>query len=141
MSLSYVKSKSYYESIHIEWAGIGYDKEKLVKLIKRIKLLKFLSIFIRSYKHELEILVKIIDSYDKSKLELLLNNDPDYVRMATLEKYARKATNEILAENKFSIETVQSVTNLPTKDYKLFHKRVNELVNLYRSVYIQEDKI
>ena len=36
MSLSYVKSKSYYESIHIEWAGIGYDKEKLVKLIKRI---------------------------------------------------------------------------------------------------------
>ena len=76
-----------------------------------------------------------------NRLQLLLDNEDNYVKLATLEKCARKACNEILADGKFSVETFDVVTHFPPKDYKLFHKRVNELVTLFQSVQIQDEKI
>ena len=87
--LSYIREKPVYQELYIEWSGIGYDKDKLVKLLKRIKLLKFLKFFSSYYKLEYENLVKVLSTYDKNKLNLLLNNDETYTRVAILEKYAR----------------------------------------------------
>ena len=43
--MKYKKFPSLYELYYNKWNGIDFDKEKLIKLIRRIKLLKFTSIF------------------------------------------------------------------------------------------------
>ena len=141
MNLSSDNNLPYYELMYIKWAGIGYDRNKLIKLLNRLKILRFIKIVIPYYKREYNDLMKIYESYDRDKLKLLIDNDPNYTRLATIEKYARKGAIEILADAKFSTSTLDSAINFPPKDYILFHRRVNELVNLYQTVQIQDTSI
>ena len=140
MGFTYTKTLPKYELFYIQWSTIGHDKEKLVKFLKRIERLKFLKIFSRSYKEEYRILNEILVSYDFSKLQLLLNNEETYCRIATLEKYARKGAVEILIDGVFSKETYSAIMNLPAKDFKLLIKRTNEIIEMQQSLQLQEEK-
>ena len=59
MDINYKNFPSKYELYYIKWNGIGFDKDKLVPFVKRIKWLKFLSIFSSSKREELQILLEI----------------------------------------------------------------------------------
>jgi hypothetical protein len=58
----------------------------------------------------------------------LLQNDIEYCRWATIEKFSRKGAIEILLEGKYSKETFNIISNLPTVDFKLIMKRAKELI-------------
>jgi hypothetical protein len=140
MGFTYMKTLPKYELFYIKWSTIGHDKEKLVNFLKRIERLKFLRLFSRSYKEEYRILNEILGSYDFSKLQLLLDNEETYCRIATLEKYARKGAVEILIDGVFSKETYSAIMNLPPKDFKLLIKRTNEIIEMQQSLQLQEEK-
>jgi hypothetical protein len=67
-------------------------------------------------------------------LEKLLNNDFEYSRWATIEKWARIASVEILLNQKYSTETFLTISNLPISDYKLVIRRCKELVRIISDV-------
>lgn len=140
MGFTYTKTLPKYELFYIQWSTIGHDKQKLINFLKRIERLKFLKIFSRSYKEEYRILNEILSSYDFSKLQLLLDNEETYCRIATLEKYARKGAVEILIDGVFSKETYSAIMNLPAKDFKLLIKRTNEIIETQQSLQLQEEK-
>lgn len=140
MTFGYTKTLPKYELFYIKWSNIGHDKEKLIKFLSRIKKLKFLKLFSKSYREEYRILNEILLAYDFSKLMLLLNNDENYCRFATMEKYARKGAVEILIDGVFSKETYSAIMNLPPKDFKLLIKRTNEIIEMQQSLQLQEEK-
>jgi hypothetical protein len=130
-----------YELQYISWNGIDFDKEKLIKFIKRINKLKFLSIFSKSHKEELKIMKEIYSLYDEKKLIGLLNNEPTISRWALIEKWARIAAIDILLNNQYSRQTFTTISNFPIKDYQLTMKRIEEMVNANKSVTYQSDNI
>jgi hypothetical protein len=140
MGFTYMKTLPKYELFYIHWSTIGHDKEKLVKFLSRIQKLKYLRFFSKSYKEEYRILNEILNAYDFSKLQLLLDNEETYCRIATLEKYARKGAVEILIDGVFSKETYSSIMNLPPKDFKLLIKRTNEIIEMQQGLQLQEEK-
>lgn len=136
-----MKYKSYpskYELYYITWGDIGYNKDKLIRLIKRINFLKLLS-FIKRYREERKILKEILNSYDQEKLSLLLSNDQQVSKMALIEKWSRIGAIEILTTDRFSKETYKVISNLPIKDYQTLTKRTEELINLARNITTQSD--
>jgi hypothetical protein len=141
MNFNYSRNPSKYELFYLKWNGIGYDKDKLILFIKRYKWLKFISFFLPSYKEEFQILNDILSSHDSSKLELLLNNDEKYSKIATLEKLARIASIDILLTGVFSRDVFEKIHNLPLKDYQLFTKRTEELINTAKKISTQSDNI
>lgn len=141
MFIKYKKYPSEYELFYHKWNGIEFDKEKLISFIKRINFLKLSSIFLKSHKEELTILNRIHNSYDKCKLQGLLNNDPHICRMALIEKWSRIGAIDILLTGLFSRTTYTTLINLPPKDYQLAMKRVDELVKLGRDVTYQTENI
>ena len=130
-----------YELQYITWNGIEFDKEKLIKFIKRINRLKVLSIFSKSHKEELKVIIEIYNLYDEKKLIGLLNNDPTVSRWALIEKWSRIASVDILLNGQYSRQTFTTISNFPIKDYQLTLKRIEELVNINKSVTYQSDKI
>lgn len=140
MGFRYTNTLPKYELFYIQWSTIGHDKEKLIKFLKRIEKLKFLKLFSKSYREEYRILTEILFSYDFSKLQLLLDNEETYCRIATLEKYARKGAVEILIDGVFSKETYSAIMNLPPKDFKLLIKRTNEIIDMQQGLQLQEEK-
>ena len=141
MNLSYKNHPSKYELQYITWKGIEFDKEQLVKFVRRIKLLKFLSIFSKRHKEELVILQEIYNLYDERRMNGLLNNDADISKWGTIEKWARIATVDILLTGSYSRNTFTTISNFPTKDYQLTLKRIEEMVNNHKSITYQQDKI
>ena len=139
--MKYKKFPSLYELYYNKWNGIDFDKEKLIKLIRRIKLLKFTSIFYNQHKEELELLNKIYQSYDEKTLIKLLNNDEIVSRNAYIEKWARIGAIDILLNNIYSRQTYTSIINLPREDYQLTIKRIEELIKVAQSLTHQSDKI
>lgn len=136
-----MKYKSYpskYELYYITWGDVGYNKDKLIRLIKRINFLKLLS-FIKRYREERKILKEILNSYDQEKLGLLLLNDQQVSKMALIEKWSRIGAIEILTTDRFSKETYKVISNLPIKDYQTLTKRTEELINLARNITTQSD--
>ena len=78
MNLTYKKYPSKYELQYVKWNGINFDRERLIKFVKRLKLTRFLS-FIPHYRQEYQILKEIYNSYDKVRMDGLLNNDENNI--------------------------------------------------------------
>lgn len=140
MKLRYKKHVSKYELQYILWQGIDYDREKLIRFIKRYKWLKIFS-FLPFYREEYKFMYEILHTYDTEKLQLLLNNDEHTSRMCLIEKYARQSSIELLLTNLYSKQTFETISNLPINDFKLVIKRTMELVKLGRDVTTQNDNI
>lgn len=141
MFLTYKNFSSKYELFYIKWNGIEFDKEKLIKFVKRINLLKITSIFIKSHREELKILQEIYYSYNEHKLRGLLENDPQISRLSLIEKWSRIGAIDILLTGVFSRNTYTVLINLPNKDYQLAMKRVEELVKLGKEMSYQTENI
>jgi hypothetical protein len=128
MESGYKSYQSEYELKYVKWIGIEYDKEKLIAFIQHYQYLKdnHKDLFCSE---ELEIMNEILSTHNISNLEKLLNNDKDYSRWATIERWARIAAVEILLTQKYSTKTFTTISNLPVTDYKLVILRCKELVN------------
>ena len=140
MNLTYKKYPSKYELQYVKWNGINFDRERLIKFIKRLKLTYFLS-FIPYYGREYQMLTEILDTYDKDRIEGLLNGDENVLRMCLIEKWARIAAVDILLTNTYSRLTYTTISNLPIKDYQLLMKRVEEMVHAGRNLTYQSNII
>jgi len=133
MNTKYKSCKSLYELTNIKWVGIEYDKEKLIEFVTLYENLKspFSS---KTEKEELKVMEDILTTHNISALEKLLNNDEEYSRWATIEKWARTASVEILLNQRYSNETFTIISNLPVSDYKLVVKRCKELVKIISDI-------
>jgi hypothetical protein len=139
MKMSYNPFLSEYELKHIVWEGIEYDKDKLVKFVDRYnELLSSRKNTIR--KEELRIMDEILKSHNQKNLEKLLNNDLEYSRWATIEKYSRIAAVEVVLDGKYSKKTFKIISNLPLSDYKLVIKRTKELVKILQEVTTETEQ-
>lgn len=127
MNFDYKNFLSEYELKHIVWAGIEYDKEKLINFIDRYTQLQHLP-KTNDSKEEIGIMENILKKQNHKNLQKLLNNDSDYSRWATVEKFSRRASVEILLDGKYSKETFVIISNLPIVDFKLIMKRTKELI-------------
>ena len=140
MNLTYKKYPSKYELQYVKWNGINFDRQRLIKFMKRLKLTYFLS-FISYYRREYQILTEILNTYDKVRIEGLLNGDEDIMRRCFIEKWARIASTDILLTNVYSRPTFTTISNLPIKDYQLLMKRVEEMVTMGREFTYQSNII
>jgi hypothetical protein len=140
MDITYKTYPSKYELQYVKWNGINFDRERLIKFIKRLKLTYFLS-FIPHYRKEHQILTEILNTYDKVRIEGLLNGDEDIMRRCFIEKWARIASVDILLTNTYSRLTYTTISNLPIKDYQLLMKRVEEMVTMGREFTYQSNII
>lgn len=140
MGIKYKSFPSLYEAFYILWNGIEFDKEKLIKFIKRLKWLKFWA-FIPKYNKEYKILLEVYNSYDIAVLEGLLNNDENITRMALIEKYARIGALDITIHGVYNRETYRVISNLPIEDYKLILRRIDELVKIAHTTTFQTDNL
>lgn len=136
--MSYNPYPSEYELKHIVWEGIEYDKDKLVKFIDEYNELKESK---GKYRKELFLIMDdILKSHNKENLKKLLNNDYEYSRWATIEKYSRIASSEIVLDGKYSKKTFKIISNLPLSDYKLVIKRTKELVKILQEVTTETEQ-
>ena len=140
MNLTYKKYPSKYELEYVKWNGINFDRERLIKFVKRLKLTYFLS-FIPYYRREHRMLTEILNTYDKNRIEGLLTGNQDILRRCLIEKWARIASTDILLTNTYSRLTFTTISNLPIKDYQLLMKRVEEMVEAGRNLTYQSNKI
>ena len=138
MNLTYKKYPSKYELQYVKWNGINFDRERLIKFIKRLRLTYFLS-FIPYYRKEHQILTQILNTYDNVRIEGMLNGDENILRMCLIEKWARIAAVDILLTNTYSRLTYTTISNLPIKDFQLLSKRVEEMVKAGRNLTFQSD--
>lgn len=138
MNLTYKKHPSKYELQYVKWNGINFDRERLVKFMKRLRLTYFLS-FIPYYRQEHKMLTEILNEYDEVRIKGLLNGDQNILRMCLIEKWARIAAVDILLTNTYSRLTYTTISNLPIKDYQLLMKRVEEMVMAGRNLTYQSD--
>jgi hypothetical protein len=127
MVLKNSSSPCEYELMYITWSGIEYDRDKLIQFVQRYKDIS------KAKKQpeltsELIILDSILEKHNIANLQKLLDNEPQYTRWAIIERFARKATTELMLEGKYTKETFDIISNLPLKDYKLIVKRAKELV-------------
>ena len=140
MNLTYKKYPSKYELQYVKWNGINFDRERLIKFMKRLKLTYFLS-FIPYYRREHRTLTEILNTYDKVRIYGLLNGDEDIMRRCFIEKWARIAAVDILLTNTYSRLTYITISNLPIKDFQLISKRVEEMVESGRNITYQSNII
>jgi hypothetical protein len=124
---------SEYEERYVRWVSIGYDKKALCELLYELQYLKEKG----EWPERIAFLESILAEYNPQHLLNLLNNDPQTTRFATLEKWARHAAMEILIFDKYSIETLNTVTQFPLADYQLFVKRVQEIITMIREITTQ----
>jgi hypothetical protein len=140
MNVTYKNYPSKYELQYVKWNGINFDRERLIKFVKRLRLTYFLS-FIPYYRREHQILTEILNTYDKFRIEGLLNGDENILRICLIEKWARIAAVDILLTNTYSRLTYTTISNLPIKDFQLLSKRVEEMVEAGRNITFQSDNI
>lgn len=125
---------SEYEERHVKWVSIGYDKKKLLELLYELKFLKEQDI---PNEKRITLLEQILNDNDIEHLHKLLINDTDTARFALIEKYARKAAMEMLVRGKYTIKTLNVITQLPLPDYQLTVKRIQEIMNLVSDITTQ----
>jgi hypothetical protein len=140
MNLTYKKHPSKYELEYVKWNGINFDRERLIKFIKRLKLTYFLS-FLPFYRQEHILLKEILNSYDSQRINGLLNNDKDIIRICFIEKWARIASVDLLLNGVYSRNTYTTISNLPYIDYQLVMKRTEELLSIGQKITYQKDNI
>ena len=124
---------SEYEERYIRWVSVGYDKKKLSELLYEIKYLKEE----KAWPERIAFLESILAEYDSHQLYNLLINDPQTVRFATIEKWARQAAMEILIFERYGVDTLNTITQFPMADYRLVVKRVQEIVNMITDISSQ----
>lgn len=124
---------SEYEERYIRWVSIGYDKKKLSELLYEIKYLKEENV----WPERIVFLESILAEYNSQQLYNLLTNDPQTVRFATIEKWARQGAMEILIFERYGVETLNTITQFPMADYRLVVKRVQEIVNMITDISVQ----
>ena len=124
---------SEYEERYIRWVSVGYDKKKLSELLYEIKYLKEE----KAWPERIAFLESILAEYDSHQLYNLLINDPQTVRFATIEKWARQAAMEILIFERYGVDTLNTITQFPMADYRLVVKRVQEIVNMITDISVQ----
>ena len=132
------KENTFYELCFFKWKSISYDIEVLNTFMRRYKLYKFLNTYTPFFKNKFTLFDSILEYYNKENILLLYNRDEKALKMALVEKWARKGALEVLINGKFSIQTYQTISNLPVLDFNLILKRTNELVNIGRGVVIQD---
>lgn len=138
MNIEYITHPSEYELKNIVWIGIEYDKEKLIKFLDRLKELKSLP-KTNKIKDEIRIMEEIFNLYKTKDLQKLAQNDLEYSRWATIEKYSRKVSTDILLEGKYSKEIFNIISNLPLSDFKLIMKRSQELIKVINNAIMDSD--
>ena len=138
MRMDYKNFLSEYELKNIVWAGIEYDKEKLISFFDRYQQLKLIP-KTHDSQEELEIMEDILKSHNPENLQKLQQNDFEYCRWATIEKFSRSAAVEILLDGKYSKNTFSTVSNLPVNDFKLVMKRTKELIRIINDTITESD--
>lgn len=138
MDLKYKKHTSQYELQYLIWSDIDIDRDKLIKFIKRLKFLLFLSFFSKSYKEECGIYKSILESHNPQKIKGLLMNDENISRVSLIEKWSRIGAVEIVTSGTFSKNTYETMSKLPISDYQQFTKRVQELISLSNNFTSQD---
>lgn len=128
---------SEYEERYVRWVSIGYDKKKLAELLYELKYLKEEN----TWPERIAFLEDVLAQHDAEHLLNLLNNDPQTTRFAMIEKWARQASMEILIFDKYSIDTLNTVTQFPLADYQLFVKRVLEITTLIQDITTQSSSL
>lgn len=128
---------SEYEERYVRWVSIGYDKKKLAELLYELKYLKEEN----TWPERIAFLEDVLAQHDAQHLLNLLNNDPQTTRFAMIEKWSRQAAMEILIFDKYSIETLNTVTQFPLADYQLFVKRVLEITTLIQDITTQSSSL
>lgn len=124
---------SEYEEKYVRWVSIGYDKKVLSELLYELQYLKEKN----EWPERIKFLEGILAQYDSQHLLNLLNGETQTTRFALIEKWARQGAMEILIFDKYSIETLNTVTQFPLADYQLFVKRVQEIVTMIREITSQ----
>lgn len=128
---------SEYEERYVRWVSIGYDKKTLTELLYELKYLKEKN----EWPERIAFLEDVLAQHEPEHLLNLLNNDPQTTRFAMIEKWARHAAMEILIFDKYSIETLNTVTQFPLADYQLFVKRVYEITAMIRDITTQASSL
>jgi hypothetical protein len=125
---------SEYEERYFRWVSISYDKKQLLDLLYDLK-------FQREQEtpdeNRIKFLEGLLKEHDLDHLFLLLVNDEKTSRFALIERWARIGAMEILIEGKYSINTLDTITQLPLADYQLTVKRIQELVNIIQDITTQ----
>ena len=124
---------SEYEERYSRWVSIGYDKKVLSELLYELQYLKEKG----EWPERIKFLESVLAQHDPQHLLNLLNNDPQTARFALIEKWARQGAMEILIFDKYSIETLNTVTQFPLADYQLYVKRVQEITTMIREITSQ----
>jgi hypothetical protein len=127
------ENPSEYEERYIRWVSVGHDKKKLSELLYEIKYLKEE----KAWPERIAFLESILAEYDSHQLYNLLTNDPQTVRFAMIEKWARQAAMEILIFERYGVDTLNTITQFPMADYRLVVKRVQEIVNMITDISTQ----
>ena len=127
------ENPSEYEERYIRWVSVGHDKKKLSELLYEIKYLKEE----KAWPERIAFLESILAEHDSQQLYNLLINEPQTVRFATIEKFARQAAMEILIFERYGIDTLNTITQFPLADYRLVVKRVQEIVNMITDISTQ----
>jgi len=128
---------SEYEERYVRWVSIGYDKKKLTELLYELKYLKEAN----TWPERIAFLEDVLAQHDPEHLLNLLNNDLQTTRFAMIERWARQAAMEILIFDKYSIDTLNTVTQFPLADYQLFVKRVYEITGMIRDITTQSTSL
>jgi hypothetical protein len=125
---------SEYEERYFRWTSISYDKKKLLELLYELK-------FLKEQDSPDEIRIKFLEDFlqenDPDHLYLLLINDEEASRFALIEKWARVGAMEILIKSKYTVDTLNTITQFPLADYQLTVKRIQELVNIIQDITAQ----
>lgn len=132
--------KSFYELFYFKWNKIEYERNDLLKFLKRIRLLKFYSLFSLKHKKELKILKEILENSNKERINGLLKNNENIIRISIIEKWARIGSVEILINGGFSKETYSEIIKLPRRDYRLLMKRIQELIYISKNFTVEDQK-
>lgn len=125
---------SKYEERYVKWVSIGYEKTKLLELLYELKFLKEQE---TPNIERIKFLEQILYDNNINHLYELLTNDENTIRLAVIEKYARIAAMEMLIRGKYTVQTLNVITQFPIADYQLTVKRIQELVNLISDITTQ----
>ena len=90
---------SEYEERYVRWISIGYDKKVLAELLYELKYLKENN----TWPERIVFLESILANYDVQHLLNLIQGEKQTERFAMIEKWARKASMEILIYDKYSV--------------------------------------
>jgi hypothetical protein len=141
MKLNFNRNPSRYETLYITWEGIQYDRKKLKKFVRKYNRVLFLSKVFKYYKKELSLLNEVLNHYGRVRIFNLVHNDEYSSKIAHIERLSRQGSIEILTSGTYKPDTYRQISNLPKSDYDLVTKRVQELIKIGQSVYVQDDTI